>query len=97
MNTKKEELLGSVSGVFQTEVDVNQLKEPFESDGAVIYGFCQNCGTYHEHSQQNAVLIVRAIGIALPSEPKDYVFIQKTCNVCLSGEREVKIVKISDL
>lgn len=96
INEVKEKVFGKVGavGVGKHHFVKEKLTEPFESGDSVIYGFCENCGAYHEYSNQSMLKFLFAMSEKAPQNPSEFFFLQKTCNVCLQGEREVALVRI---
>lgn len=79
----KEELLGAVelSNKGPYTPDINRLKEPFQSEKALMYAFCNNCGLVYElgyNEVENLFLILKK-----PIAPDNNTFfLLHSCGFC---------------
>lgn len=91
-NKWKEDLLGRVYHEKERDkkpIPNGWLEIPFESEGAVAYAYCCECGLLYELKPDEASALFSKLG--MPYELKDrHYFELDGCGTCTRGKGEIK-------
>lgn len=69
------------------------LREPFESAGAVMYGFCRGCGIRYELKADEAAALFSKVGEPYQITGNQY-FNMGACGMCGSDDRSLSLEEI---
>lgn len=93
-----EKVFGSVKKIKATgdhKVNLDVIKEPFNTSGYVLKLFCRGCGNYYDLSEAAAEIIAQLGCTSLAeNRPEEYYVESEGCIYCDGNIRQVYFIKL---